>query len=172
MAFEVRRFWPVFVYAIVVWANTDVIVAMALLFKVPSDMMLFVIPPLATLELCYSFWFWGWLVQWAGELEKIREARRQLQKEGLLDRWVIDGILRVYRKVIHPENGTRRRIEKYGVLAVWAAGLNPVPGLPTRGPCGAFLGVFRSRRLFRHLLVANLIHVVYVICGVSWLLGR
>ncbi len=172
MAYDARRFWPVVVYGIVVFCNTDAIIALSLLLRIPSDLMLFVIPPAATLELCYSFWFWGWLVQRAGDLEKVREARRQLKKEGLLDRWVIDGVLRVYRSVVHPENGTRRRIVKYGVWAVWAAGLNPIPGFPTRGPCGAFLGVFQSRRHFYHLLVANLVHVLYVICGVSWVLGR
>src|SRR3989344_3563569 len=157
MALDVRRFWPVVVYGIVVWANTDVIIPFMLLMGAGPKTLLLTVPFLATLELCYSFWFWGWLVQRAGELEQVREARRQLKKEGLLDRWVIDSVLRVYRKVVHPENGTRRRIQKYGLWAVWAAGLNPIPGLPTRGPCGAFLGVFRSRRQFYHLLVANLI---------------
>ncbi|MEK7138270.1 MAG: hypothetical protein AAB787_02050 [Patescibacteria group bacterium] len=139
---------------------------------VSQNLLLISVPILATLEIYYSFWFWGWLVDCAGDLRKIQETRRELGREGLLDRWVVDSILSVYHNVIDPQNTTRRRIHKYGIWAVWIAGLNPIPGLPTRGPCAAFLGVFRSKHKFNHLVLANLIHTIFIVWGWSHFLER
>jgi len=166
------RFWPIIFYCIVLWCNTDIIIPTFLLMGISKKIMLFTIPLLATIELWYQFFFWGWLVSMIGELESFRKARKELKKEGFLDRWVLDGIIRVYGNVINPENCTRRRIKKYGILAVWTAGLNPIPGLPTRGPCAAFLGVFKSKKEFIHLVFANLIHVMYMIYALNWILDR
>lgn len=167
------KYWPLLVYGIIVPLNTDAIIPLGLLLKLSRETLLLIVPPLASLELCYGFWFWGWwIVPRIAHLEKVREARRQLQQEGLLDRWVIDRVLRVYRRTIDPQNGTRRRIKRWGIAAVWVAGLNPIPALPTRGPCGVVLGAMRLKSGFYHLLVADVIHAIGMIYGWSWLLGR
>ncbi len=166
-------YWPLLVYGIIAPLNTDAIIPLGLLFKVPRETLLLTVPLLASLELCYGFWFWGWwIIPQVPHLEKVREARKQLQREGLLDRWVIDGVLKVYRRTINPQNSTRRRIQKWGVRAAWVMGLNPIPWLPTRGPCGAALGTLRLKTGLYHLLVANAIHAVGMIYGWNWLLGR
>ncbi len=168
------QYWPILVYGMMLPLNTDAIITIgAIFFRIPKEVMWPVVPPLATAELCYSFWFWGWWVlPQVGQLEKIREARKQLKKRGLLDRWVLDGLLSVYYDVVSPENGTRRRIKRWGSVAIWLAGLNPFPWLPTRGACGIVLGALRLKSGFWHLLAANLIHVIGMIYVWDWLLGR
>lgn len=176
---DVKKFWPVVVYAFVIWLNTDFLIPVGLSLMGPSFLLTIFVLILASGELCYSFWFWRWIVRRGPEIHDLRERRRQKVRKGLfkgafhgLVDWVLDSILRGYRKVTNPENGTRRHIERWGVLAVWAAGLNPVPGLPTRGPCSIFLGFYGFRKEFVHLLVANSIHVTFVIWGWKQLLGH
>ena len=167
------RYWPLLVYGIIAPLNTDAIIPLGLLFKVPRETLLLTVPLLASLELCYGFWFWGWwIIPQVPRLEKVREARRELQQEGLLDWWVIDRVLRVYHRVIDPHNGTRRRIKRWGIVAVWVAGINPISLIPTRSPCGAVLGTLRLKNGLYHLLAANAIHAVGMIYGWNWLLGR
>lgn len=168
----IRNFWPVAVYICMVPLNTDAIIPLGLVLGFSQDILLKLVPLLATIELCYCYWFWGWLIQRAGVLEEIRERRRRHQQDGILDRWFIDGILEMRRKALDPHNGTQKSINKYGVLAVWVFGLNPVPWLPTRAPTAAFLGATRRHREFYHLVVANFIHAASVIWAWGEILGR
>lgn len=175
---DIRKFWPILVYAFAIWANTDVAVPISLGMHGPSAKLAAGITITASVELIYSFWFWGWIVKQVPEIEALRERRRGKVRSGILvsmfhgvTDWVLDGIIRGYQKATHPENGTKRHLDRWGVAAVWVLGVNPIPGLPTRGPCCIFLGFYRRRKEFLHLLVANLVHIFVVFRGWGWLLG-
>ncbi|MEK9157809.1 MAG: hypothetical protein AAB638_01335 [Patescibacteria group bacterium] len=168
---DVKKLWPLVVYSIMIPLNTDVIIPAGIISGRSQIFLWLYIPILATVEICYSFWFWGWVVRWIVELKKIQETRRELNKAGLLDKWVIDSVVNVYHAVMHPENGARKNINRYGVIAVWALGINPILGIPTRTPCAAFLGIFNRKREFYHLVLANLVHVFLVLGVWDYLFG-
>lgn len=176
---DIRKFWPVAVYAIVVWANTDLITPVAFAMLGSSLWTVSAVAIVATIELVYGFWFWGWVVKQGPAIEALRERRRNAHHRGFsrlvlngITDWVLEGVLKAYRKVKSPENGIRRHINRWGIIAVWLLGVNPVPGVPTRGPCCAFLGFYGFRKEFYHLMAANLLHVIIVMWGWGWLLGR
>ncbi len=181
MAADVKKFWPIIVYVFATWLNTDAMMGASLLKnhgKIPSGLAL-AIAALATLELIYSFWFWRWVVSQGPEIQKLRDQRQGVIRKNSFwtfvhgtTNWILDGILAAYRKVTNPENGAKRHIDRWGVLAVWVAGVNPIVGLPTRGPCCIFLGFYGRRREFLHLLAANLTHIFIVKWVMAWLLGH
>ncbi|OGN17371.1 MAG: hypothetical protein A3C88_01965 [Candidatus Yanofskybacteria bacterium RIFCSPHIGHO2_02_FULL_50_12] len=179
MAADVRKFWPVVVYAIAIWANTDALIPAGLLWLGPSSELAISVSILATAELVYCYWFWHWVVSQRSEIQSFRDRRCLTIRKGIFSSvlhgiidWVLDGVLAACRRVTNPSNGTRKHIERWGVGAVWILGLNPVPLVPTRGPCAIFLGFYGLRKEFQHLAVANFIHVILVIYGWSWVFGH
>jgi len=168
------KFWPLLLYFGMIWLNTDFLIPIV---KVSVSLgpiaLALIIIPLATVELCYGYWLWGyWLRKRIGELEKFREIRRKLHQEGLWDRWIIDGILNTYRQTIDPNNKINQRISRWGPGFIWVVAVFTPPGFAARSGCAAFCGVFRKSRLLVHLALANVVHALLSMEIWSWILDK
>jgi len=161
------KIWPIILYISMIWLNTDFFIPVLRLLVIPHASQLtisLIVLPIAVLELCYGYWFWGyWVRPRVGELEKIRKARKQLHQEGLLDRWIIDGILKVYHQTLDPENRIRGFINKWGIWFIWLIAVFCPPGIAARSSCAVILGLFRQKKNFIHLLLASAAHTLLVL---------
>lgn len=148
------------------WLNTDLSIPVLRFFFPTGSAIIIsaVVLPIATLELCYGYWFWGyWIKRRISELEKIREVRKRLCQEGILDRWVLDRILRIYHQTLNPKNKVHHFINRWGISFVWFVAVFLPPGTAARSGCAAVSGLFRQKKNFLHLLFANAVHVLLVV---------
>jgi len=168
------RFWPLLLYFSMIWLNTDFLIPVVKVSFSPGPIILaLIIIPLASVELCYGYWMWGyWIRQRMGELEKFREIRRKLHQEGLLDRWIIDGILKTYRQTIDPNNKIKQKINRWGSGFIWVVAVFTPPGFGARSGSAAFCGVFREFKLFIHLVLANVAHALLSMGVWGWILDK
>ncbi len=168
------KIWPAFLYVSMLWLSTDFLIPILRSILSSSILVLcFVVLPLASVELCYGYWFWGhWIRRRVVELEKVREVRKRLKQDGWLDRWVVDYILATYHDIIDPDNKIRKKINGWGLWFVWLTAVFVPPGFAARSGCAVFCGLFRLKRHFRHLLLANLVHAILMVLVWSWFLDK
>jgi len=161
----VFKIWPIYLYASMVWLNTDFLIPiLKVLWPGTGPLILaLIVMPMATLELCYGYWFWAyWIRRSVGDLQRFRQLRRTLHQDGLLDKWIIDRVLSVYRQTIDPGNKIHQRINRWGAWFIWIVAVLTPPGVGARSGCAAFCGLFRQNKNFIHLIVANLVHALLV----------
>lgn len=168
------KIWPAFLYVSIIWLSPDFLIPI-LRFTFSSDALILyiVVLPLASVELYYGYWFWGhWIRYRVAELEKVREVQKQLKQDGWLDRWVVDYILAIYHSIIDPNSKILKKINKWGPWFIWLMAVFVPPGFAVRSGCAACCGLFRLKRYFCHLFLANLVHTILMVQVWNWVLGK
>ncbi len=172
-----RKYWPAWLAIISVGLNTDLMILhFQTRFRLDRDDLLWAFAALgglATLKLCYSYWFYGWLASVVASSDSVQDAAdfgkelgMDLERDGYIDR--VRGF--VARK-LNPETYQNSRVIRFikagGYLPMFGLGVYPFSG--TRGPTVILCRVFGYFSGFCVLAFGNLIRLGYLLGGIQFL---
>lgn len=165
------RYWPVLISLTISFFNVDfVVIPFLRAHGINGATLILIAIPLATAELSYLYWFWGWLGRLLGSLQTIREdvqfskeaVSADLAKNGFWKK-AINYFAKKYKWVMNNDHRIIKWVKRGGHFSLILVGLNPEPA-------SRLIGVIFCRSLnwkkgFYSLAIGNVLHVLYVVGG-------
>lgn len=173
--------WPLLVAAAITWPlNVSWAVMPSLLaWGVKGWTLLAIVEIMASLELTYWWWFFGWLGRSIQKLRPVKDVM-DLGKEKIRDfkddryiRWryldpVKNHFLKQYDWLNDPDNAAMKWLKWGGHGMIFFFGIEPfVPGLRIVG--AFFCRLTNQKSGLITLLVGNFLHIVIMVSGWNWI---